>query len=129
MIDGKEMDLSWQAVVGEESMTKCFLADGINQSLLMPPSLHDWLPENHLARFVADLVETLDMSAFYASYEEKDGRGQAAYHPVMMVRLLVYGYCIGVVSSRQIEKRTYEAASQDADGYRRRRRRPRSQCR
>lgn len=89
-------------------MTKCFLKDDIDQSLLMPPSLHDWLPENHLARFVADLVKSLDLSGFYGSYEEKDGRGQAAYHPVMMVRLLLYGYCIGVVSSRQIEKRTYE---------------------
>ena len=87
---------------------KCFLIDDLDQSLLMPPSLHDWLPENHLARFVVDLVDTLDLSAFYRSYEEKDGRGQAAYHPVMMVRLFIYGYCTGVVSSRQIEKRTYE---------------------
>ena len=54
------------------------------------------------------VVPSLELSEFYASYEEKDGRGQAAYHPVMMVRLLIYGYCIGVVSSRQIEKRTYE---------------------
>src|SRR3989442_2368323 len=89
-------------------MTKCFLDDGIDQSLMMPPSLHDWLPEDHLARFVAEVVPNLDLTEFYRSYEEKDGRGQAAYHPVMMVRLLVYGYCIGVVSSRQIEKRTYE---------------------
>ncbi len=89
-------------------MTKCFLADEIDQSLMMPPSLHDWLPEDHLARFVAELVTDLDLSEFYASYEQKDGRGQAAYHPVMMVRILIYGYCIGVVSSRQIEKRTYE---------------------
>ena len=89
-------------------MTKCFLDDGIDQSLMMPPSLHDWLPEDHLARFVADMMPSLDLSEFYASYEEKDGRGQAAYHPVMMVRLLIYGYCVGVVSSRQIEKRTYE---------------------
>src|SRR5437867_3169327 len=87
-------------------MTKCFLDDEIDQSLMMPPSLHDWLPEDHLARFVADLVPSLDLSEFYASYAEKDGRGQAAYHPVMMVRLLIYGYGIGVVSSRQIEKRT-----------------------
>ena len=43
---------------------KCFLSDDLDQSLLMPPSLHDWLPENHLARFVVDLVETLDLSAF-----------------------------------------------------------------
>jgi len=89
-------------------MTKCFVDDEIDQSLMMPPSLHDWLPEDHLARFVADLVPSLELSEFYASYDEKDGRGQAAYHPVMMVRLLIYGYCIGVVSSRQIEKRTYE---------------------
>src|SRR5216684_8454947 len=53
-------------------------------------------------------MKNLDLSAFYRSYEEKDGRGQAAYHPVMMVRLLLYGYCVGVMSSRQIEKRTYE---------------------
>ena len=52
---------------------KCFLSDDLDQSLLMPPSLHDWLPENHLARFVVDLVETLDLSAFYRSYQEKDG--------------------------------------------------------
>src|SRR3989304_8397581 len=87
-------------------MTKCFVDDEIHQVLMRPPSLHDWLPEDHLARFVADLVPSLDLTAFYASYEEKDGRGNAAYHPVMMVRLLVYGYCIGVVSSRQIEERT-----------------------
>ena len=87
---------------------KCFLNDDLDQGLLMPPSLHDWLPENHLARFVADLVETLDLSEFYRSYGEKDGRGRAAYAPVMMARVLIYGYCIGVVSSRQIEKRTYE---------------------
>ena len=92
----------------KEGMTKCFLDDEIDQSLMMPPSLHEWLPEDHLARFVADLVPSLELSEFYASYEEKDGRGQAAYHPVMMVRLLIYGYCMGVVSSRQIEKRTYE---------------------
>jgi transposase len=87
---------------------KSFRADDLDQALMMPPSLHDWLPENHLARFVADLMGTLDLSAFYRSYEKKDGRGQAAYHPVMMVRLLLYGYCIGVTSSRRIEKRTYE---------------------
>ena len=82
-------DLSWTGGFVEEGMTKCFRSDDLNQSLLMPPSLHDWLPENHLARFVADLVETLDLSAFYRSYEAKDGRGQAAYSPVLMVRLLV----------------------------------------
>ncbi|HTF43986.1 MAG TPA: IS1182 family transposase [Terriglobales bacterium] len=89
-------------------MTKSFRSDDIDQALLMPPSLQDWLPENHLARFVADLAVSLDLSAIYRFYEQRDGRGQAAYHPVMMVRLLLYGYCIGVTSSRKIEKRTYE---------------------
>jgi transposase len=86
----------------------CFRSDDLNQALLLPPSLHDWLPEKHLARFLVDVVETLDLSAIYASYEAKDGRGQAAYAPEMMLRLLLYGYCIGVCSSRKIEARTYE---------------------
>jgi transposase len=89
-------------------MTKSFRSDDLDQSLLMPPSLHDWLPEKHLARFLADLVGTLDLSAIYRFYEQRDGRGQAAYHPAMMVRLLLYGYCVGVMSSRRIERRTYE---------------------
>ena len=74
----------------------------------MPPSLEDWLPEGHLARFVAEVVETLDLSAIYAVYEAGDGRGMAAYDPRMMVRLLIYGYCRGVASSRRIERATYE---------------------
>jgi transposase len=73
----------------------------------LPPSLHDWLPEGHLARFVADVVKELDLGAVYRSYEG-DGRGLAAYQPSMMVRLLLYGYCQGVVSSRKIEKATHE---------------------
>ena len=89
-------------------MGKSFRSDDLNQALLLPPSLHDWLPEKHLARFLVDVVETLDLSAIYASYEAKDGRGQAAYAPEMMVRLLLYGYCVGVYSSRKIETRTYE---------------------
>ena len=89
-------------------MSKSFRSDDLNQALLLPPSLHDWLPEKHLARFLVDVVEMLDLSAIYASYEAKDGRGQAAYLPEMMVRLLLYGYCVGVYSSRKIELRTYE---------------------
>ena len=75
---------------------------------MMPPSLNDWLPEGHLARFLSDVVAEMDLRAIYRSYEEKDGRGQAAYHPVMMVKLLLYGYCVGVVSSRKIEAATYD---------------------
>src|ERR1017187_9918344 len=89
-------------------MGKSFRSDDLNQALLLPPSLHDWLPEKHLARFLVDVVETLDLGAIYASYDAKDGRGQAAYAPEMMLRLLLYGYCMGVYSSRKIEARTHE---------------------
>jgi transposase len=86
----------------------CFRADDLHQTLLLPPSLHDWLPEKHLARFLVDVVEMLDLGAIYASHEAKDGRGQAAYAPEMMLRLLLYGYSVGVYSSRKIENRTHE---------------------
>jgi transposase len=89
-------------------MSKSFRRDELDQVLLMPPSLHDWLPEEHLARFLVDVVSALDLSAIYGSYAEKDGRGQSAYAPEMMVRLLLYGYAKGVYSSRKIETRTYE---------------------
>jgi transposase len=75
-----------------------------DQILLMPPSLNDWLPEDHLARFVAELVdEVLDLSAIHASYIEM--RGHPPYDPRLMVRLLIYGYTTGVRSSRAIERR------------------------
>jgi transposase len=70
--------------------------------------LQDWLPEGHLARFVAEVVETLDLAAIYAKYEAGDGRGLSAYDPRMMVRVLIYGYCRGVASSRRIERATYD---------------------
>ena len=89
-------------------MGQNFIADTVNQTLLFPPSLHDWLPEGHLARFLLDVVSALDLSAIYKSYQDKDGRGQAAYAPEMMVRLLLYGYAKGVYSSRKIETRTFE---------------------
>lgn len=89
-------------------MGQNFLPDTVNQTLLFPPSLHDWVPDSHLARFLVDVVSALDLGAVYASYREKDGRGQAAYAPEMMLRLLLYGYATGVYSSRRIETRTYE---------------------
>src|SRR5271165_4445300 len=89
-------------------MGKCFRSADVNQALRLPPSLHDWLPEKHLARFLVDVVDALDLGAIYASYEEKDGRGQAAYDPTMMVRVLLYGYCSGSYSSRKIQAKTYE---------------------
>src|SRR5260370_24288733 len=74
----------------------------------MPPDLREWLPEGHLALFVSDVVEQLDLSKIMGWYERGDGRGRPPYHPLMMVKLLVYGYCIGWVSSRKSEKARYE---------------------
>ena len=74
----------------------------------MPPSLQDWLPEGHLARLVADVVEGLDLSRIYCFYGRRDGRGKAAYHPGMMVRVLLYGYCVGGMSSRRRERATHD---------------------
>jgi transposase len=77
------------------------------QELLLPPSLRDWLPENHLVYFVGDVVDQLDLTAMYAVYE-KERRGQPPYDPRLMTKLLVYGYCSGVFSSRRIQKRLQE---------------------
>lgn len=74
------------------------------QSYLLPPSLDDWLPEDHTARFVGEVVDVLlDLAAVYASYEQASGA--PPYDPRMMLKLLVYGYSIGVPSSREIERR------------------------
>ena len=89
-------------------MSKQFRTCSLDQPLLLSPSLQDWLPEKHLARFIADVTEQLDLSEILVDYARRDGRGMAAYHPVMMVRVLLYGYCMGVVSSRKLEKATYE---------------------
>src|ERR1700680_1911366 len=89
-------------------MSKQFRSSNLDQAFVLPPSLQDWLPERHVARFVAEVVETLDLSAIYEEYEKRDGRGLAAYDPRMLVRLLLYGYCRGVASSRRIERATYE---------------------
>jgi len=70
--------------------------------------LQDWLPEGHLAHFVADVMNELDLAAIYAEYERKDGRGLAAYHPLLLTRLLLYGYCTGLTSSRAMEKATHD---------------------
>jgi transposase len=78
-----------------------------DQQFLMPPSLDDWLPKDHLARFVVAVVETLDLSAFYAR-RRADGWGRAAYDPRMMVALLIYAYATGARSSRLIERRCIE---------------------
>jgi len=78
-----------------------------DEELLLPPSLRDWLPEKHLAYFVSDVVDHLDLSAMDAVYG-KEKRGQPPYDPLMMTKVLVYGYCVGVFSSRRIERRLEE---------------------
>jgi transposase len=77
------------------------------QDLLLPPSLREWLPESHLVYFVSDVVDQLDLSAMHRVYE-KENRGRPPYDPRLMTKLLVYGYCTGVFSSRRIQKRLQE---------------------
>jgi transposase len=85
-----------------------FRTCSLDQPLLLAPSLQDWLPEKHLARFIAGVVTELDLSELLREYARKDGRGAIGYHPEMLVRILLYGYAVGVRSSRKIEKATYE---------------------
>jgi transposase len=88
-------------------MPQNFLSCDREQSLLLPPDLRDWLDEDHLAWFVIEAIEELDLEAFYAAYRA-DGHGRAAHDPRMMLALLVYAYCVGERSSRGIERRCRE---------------------
>jgi transposase len=88
-------------------MSKTYRPYNPNQMFLLPPSLKDWLPEGHLAYFVSDLVDQLDLSAIEQVYEREE-RGYPPYHPRMMVKVLLYAECVGVRSSRKIEKRLVE---------------------
>jgi transposase len=88
-------------------MAQNYLSCDREQELLLPPSLREWLPEDHLAWFVIDAVAALDLAAFYAAYRQ-DGHGRAAHEPSMMLTLLVYCYAIGERSSRRIERRCIE---------------------
>jgi len=77
------------------------------QQALLPQSLQDWLPEGHLAYFISDTVDSLDLQAFYARYEGGGSRNQP-FHPAMMVKVLVYAYATGVFSSRKIARKLHE---------------------
>lgn len=77
-------------------------------SYLLPPSLEDWLPEDHLARFIVEVVDGLDLGRLERAYA---GRGSAAYHPALLLSLLVHGYSTGVFSSRRIERATYDSVA------------------
>ena len=89
-------------------MSKSYREWTAMQSYLMPPSATEWLPEGHLAYFMLDVVETLDIGEIERAVQAKDWRGERPYPPRLMVALLRYGYAIGVVSSRRIARATYE---------------------
>jgi transposase len=80
----------------------------LDQPYLLPLNLREWLPAKHLALFVNDVIDEMDLTAILRTYQRVDRRGNAAYHPAMMVKLLVYGYCTGRFSSRKIEKACWE---------------------
>lgn len=88
-------------------MAQNFIACDRDQVMLLPPDLREWLPAGHLARFVMETVEELDLSGVYAYYRQ-DGRGRPAHDPAMMVALVLYAYAVGVTSSRAIERRCVE---------------------
>src|SRR5215218_10352647 len=88
-------------------MGQNFIACDREQSFLMPPDVREWLPESHLAWFVIDAVEEVDLAAFYSAYRT-DGHGRPAYEPAMMVALLLYAYAPGIRSSRAIERACVE---------------------
>src|ERR1700687_3154324 len=77
-------------------------------SYLMPPSVEEWLPQRHLARFVAEVIEGLDLRAMTGSYR---GAGGASYHPRLLLGLIIYGYASGVLSSRNLERAAYDAVA------------------
>jgi len=81
---------------------KQFIPYNPEQILLLPPDLHDWLPDDHLVYFILDVLQEIDLSSFYKAYSSNFGR--RPYNPKMMVGLLIYAYCIGLTSSRKIEK-------------------------
>ena len=88
-------------------MSKTYRPYEPDQQLLLPAALQEWLPSDHLAHFVSDVVDQLDLSPIMARYQSEE-RGGPPYHPRMMVKVLVYAYCIGVASSRRIALRLHE---------------------
>jgi transposase len=85
-----------------------FISASRQQQYLFPPSIQDWLPEDHLARFVVDIVSQLNLHPIGEAYA---GRGSKAYHPEILLALLFYGYATGVYSSRKIEQATYDSVA------------------
>ena len=89
-------------------MSTNFIPTDRNTIYLLPPSVQDWLPEDHLARFVVDIVSQLNLRSITDQY---GGRGSKAYHPRMLLSLLFYGYATGIFSSRKLEQATYDSVA------------------
>ena len=80
----------------------------LHQTLLLPPNLEEWLPQEHLARFLSDIVDhEIDLAPFMKGYDNQEG-GNPAFHPALMLKLWLYGYCVGTTSSRRVARATYE---------------------
>jgi transposase len=103
ILGGSDEDVSR----GDDGMAKVYREYEPNQDFLLPPSLKDWLGEGHPAYFISEVVDRMDLSEIFAHYE-KEERGQPPYHPRMMTKVLLYGYCMGVRSSRKIAKHLEE---------------------
>lgn len=88
-------------------MNASYVTYAPDQDLLLPPSLQEWLPEGHLAYFISDTVDALDLSAFHARYANGGPRNQP-FHPAMMVKVLLYGYATGTFSSRKLARKLHE---------------------
>jgi transposase len=88
-------------------MTKDYRPYSPEQDFLLPPSLREWLPGNHLAYFVSDMIDRLDLGVIEGNYK-REQRGYPPYHPRMMTKVLIYGYRVGVFSSRKLKKRLVE---------------------
>ena len=85
-----------------------FIQISRQQQYLLPPSVDEWLPDNHLARFIVEVIDQLDLSRLVGRYR---GRGSAAHHPAVLLALLIYGYATGIFSSRKIERATYDSVA------------------
>lgn len=89
-------------------MKRKFILGPASEPYLLPPSVDDWLPQDHVARFLEEIIRGLDLSAFYQDYEQCVGRGRPPYDPAMMLAVMIYCYVTGRFSSRKIETATYD---------------------
>src|SRR3972149_2551419 len=98
----------WSTIAESLPMpTKEYRSYSSHQLLILPPSLQEWLPEGHLAYFISDLVDSFDLTAIEAAYED-ELRGGPPYHPAMMVKVWLYALCTGVYASRRVARRLHE---------------------